>query len=67
MKALVQHETVSPLLDHVWFSSDKILQEKRAEVKNHPVPKLEKNEILVKVAYVAQNPTGSFSHLSKGN
>jgi len=31
--------------------------EKRAEVKDHPVPKLDKNEILVKVAYVSQNPT----------
>ncbi|KAJ9094733.1 hypothetical protein QFC21_005891 [Naganishia friedmannii] len=31
--------------------------EKRAEVKDHPVPKLDGNEVLVKVAYVAQNPT----------
>jgi NADPH:quinone reductase-like Zn-dependent oxidoreductase len=38
------------------------LQEKRAEVRDHPVPKLDKNDILVKVAYVAQNPTGTFSH-----
>ncbi|KAI5451117.1 Zinc-binding oxidoreductase alcohol dehydrogenase [Naganishia albida] len=31
--------------------------EKRAEVKDHPVPKLDKNEVLVKIAYVSQNPT----------
>ncbi|KAJ9108603.1 hypothetical protein QFC19_002320 [Naganishia cerealis] len=31
--------------------------ERTAEVKEHPVPDLEDNDILVKVAYVAQNPT----------
>jgi NADPH:quinone reductase-like Zn-dependent oxidoreductase len=33
-------------------------QEKSADVKDHPVPDLQDNDILVKVAYVAQNPTG---------
>jgi NADPH:quinone reductase-like Zn-dependent oxidoreductase len=28
-------------------------------IKDVPVPKLGKNEILVKVAYVAQNPIGT--------
>ncbi|KAI5451211.1 Zinc-binding oxidoreductase alcohol dehydrogenase [Naganishia albida] len=31
--------------------------EKKADVKDHPVPELQDNDILVKVAYVAQNPT----------
>ncbi|KAJ9115877.1 hypothetical protein QFC22_005019 [Naganishia vaughanmartiniae] len=31
--------------------------EHSAEVKEHPVPELQDNDILVKVAYVAQNPT----------
>jgi hypothetical protein len=63
MKALVQHETVSIVGNAKWSSSDEYLQEKRAEVKDHPVPKLDKNEILVKVAYVSQNPTGTSKYL----
>ncbi|KAJ9105049.1 hypothetical protein QFC19_003681 [Naganishia cerealis] len=31
--------------------------EKRAEVKDHVVPQLDKNQVLVKIAYVSQNPT----------
>ncbi|KAJ9094128.1 hypothetical protein QFC19_008080 [Naganishia cerealis] len=42
--------------------------EHKAEVKNVPVPKLDKNEILIKVAYVAQNPIGtSISHVVRAN
>ncbi|KAJ9122536.1 hypothetical protein QFC22_001965 [Naganishia vaughanmartiniae] len=41
-------ETMKALVQHA--------TEHKAEVRDVPVPKLDKNEILVKVAYVAQNP-----------
>lgn len=40
------------------------LQEKSAAVKEHPVPELQDNDILVQVAYVAQNPTGKPTDVS---
>lgn len=60
MKALVQHDTVcaSGLKPEPFVPDPLLHQEPKAVVKQVSVPKVGKNEVLIKVAYVAQNPIG---------
>jgi NADPH:quinone reductase-like Zn-dependent oxidoreductase len=39
------------------------IQNKAAVIETIPVPELEQNDVLVKVDYVALNPTGEISKL----
>ncbi len=56
MKAVVFVEVLS-LLHHQLVGTDPCLQKNQVSVKEHPVPNIADDDVLVKTVAVSQNPT----------